>query len=69
MAKIVICTGSDTNLFYLSKGLILSLRHVLPLYQAEVIFFDLGCTQLELAWLKARTHRIITPKDDLGDAG
>lgn len=69
MPKLAICTASDTNLFYLVKGLILSLRRVLPLYQAEVVFFDLGCTQRELAWLEARTHRIITPKDDLNVAG
>jgi hypothetical protein len=64
MAKIVICTGSDTNLFYLAKGLILSLRRILPLYDAELAFFDLGCTSQELAWLEARTHKLIRPKDD-----
>ncbi len=68
MPKIAICTGSDTNLFYLAKGLILSLRRILPLYQGEIFFFDLGCTQQELAWLEPRTQRIITPKDDLGVA-
>ena len=64
MAKIVICTGSDTNLFYLAKGLIHSLRRVLPLYDAELAFFDLGCTSQELAWLEARTHKLLRPKDD-----
>ena len=64
MAKIVICTGSDTNLFYLAKGLILSLRRILPLYDAELAFFDLGCTSQELAWLEARTHKLLRPKDD-----
>ena len=69
MAKIVICTGSDTNLFYLAKGLILSLRRVLPLYDAELAFFDLGCTANQLAWLEARTHKLIKPKDDFGISG
>lgn len=69
MPKLAICTGSDTNLFYLAKGLILSLRRVLPLYDADIFFFDLGCTPQELAWLEARTHRIITPKDDFSVAG
>jgi hypothetical protein len=68
MPKLAIFTGSDTNLFYLAKGLVLSLRRVLPLYDADIFFFDLGCTQQELAWLEARTTRIITPKDDLGVA-
>jgi hypothetical protein len=68
MAKLAICTGSDTNLFYLAKGLVLSLRRVLPLYDAELVFFDLGCKPQELAWLEARTKRIIVPKDDLGVA-
>jgi hypothetical protein len=69
MPKLAICTGSDTNLFYLAKGLILSLRRIVPLYDAEIFFFDLGCTPQELAWLEARTHRIIVPKDDMGVAG
>ena len=69
MPKIVICTGSDTNLFFLAKGLILSLRRVLPLHQAEIVFFDLGCTPQELAWLEVRTHKVIRPKDDFGIAG
>ncbi len=68
MPKLAILTGSDTNLFYLAKGLLLSLRRVLPLYEADIFFFDLGCTQQELAWLEARTKRIIAPKDDLGVA-
>ena len=66
MPKLVICTGSDTNLFYLAKGLILSLRRLPPFYDAELAFFDLGCTAQELAWLEARTHRILKPKDDFG---
>jgi hypothetical protein len=69
MPKIVICTGSDTNLFYLAKGLILSLRRVLQLHDVELAFFDLGCTQQELAWLEARTHKLIKPKDDFDISG
>jgi hypothetical protein len=69
MSKLVICTGSDSNLFFLAKGLILSLRRILPIYDAELVFFDLGCTPQELAWLQARTHRILIPKDDLEVAG
>lgn len=68
MAKIVICTGSDTNLFYLAKGLILSLRRILPRYDAELAFFDLGCTSQELAWLEARTHKLLRLKDDFNIA-
>jgi hypothetical protein len=68
MGKLVICTGSDSNLFYLAKGLVLSLRRVLPLYDAELAFFDLGCTQQELAWLQAYSVDVIKPKDDFGIA-
>jgi len=68
MPRLVIVTGSDSNMFYLAKGLILSLRRVLPLHDAELAFFDLGCTPQELAWLEARTHKVIRPKDDFGIA-
>lgn len=39
MPKLAICTESDATLFYLAKGLILSLRRILPLYDAEIFFF------------------------------
>ena len=39
MPKLAICTESETNLFYLATGLILSLRRILPLYDAEIFFF------------------------------
>ena len=68
MGKLVICTGSDSNLFYLAKGLVLSLRRVLPLYDAELAFFDLGCTRQELAWLQAYSVNVLKPKDDFGIA-
>jgi hypothetical protein len=66
MPKLAICTESDTNLFYLAKGLILSLRRILPLYDVEIFFFDLGGTPTELAWLESRTHKLLGPKDDFG---
>ena len=66
MSKLVIVTGSDSNLFFLVKGLILSLRHVLSLHDAELAFFDLGCNPKELAWLEKRTHKLLKPKDDFG---
>jgi len=69
MPKLIICTGSDSNMFFLVKGLILSLRRVLPLHDAELAFFDLGCTANQLAWLEARTHKLIKPKDDFGISG
>ncbi|MCA3358956.1 MAG: hypothetical protein ING02_13255 [Roseomonas sp.] len=68
MPKLVIVTGSDSNMFYLAKGLILSLRRVLPLHDAELAFFDLGCTPQELAWLEARTHKLLRLKDDFSIA-
>jgi len=68
MPKLIICTGSDSNMFFLVKGLILSLRRVLPLHDAELAFFDLGCTLTQLAWLEARTHKLLRPKDDFNIA-
>jgi hypothetical protein len=68
MPKLVIVTGSDSNMFYLAKGLILSLRRVLPLHDAELAFFDLGCTPRELAWLEARTDKLLRLKDDFNIA-
>jgi hypothetical protein len=55
-------------MFFLAKGLILSLRRVLPLHNAELAFFDLGCTSTQLAWLEARTHKLLRPKDDFNIA-
>jgi hypothetical protein len=69
MPKLVICTGSDSNMFFMAKGLILSLRRILPRQDAELAFLDLGCTPQELSWLEARTHRILKPKDDFGISG
>lgn len=69
MSKLIVCTGSDSNMFFLVKGLILSLRRVLPLHEAELAFFDLGCTATQLAWLEAVTHKLIKPRDDFGISG
>ena len=49
MPKLAICTEIDTKLFYLAKGLILSLRRILPLYDVEIFFSILAARQLN--WL------------------
>jgi hypothetical protein len=50
MPKLAICTESETNLFYLATGLILSLRRILPLYDAEIFFFSISAAR-QLNWL------------------
>ena len=66
MSKTLFVTGSDQNLFYLAKGLILSLEEARSEHHAKLAYLDLGCEQPQLEWVTRHVDILCKPKDDLG---
>jgi hypothetical protein len=60
----IIIVAADTNYFKLAQGAILSIRDQPQGRDIKIGFFDLGCTALELEWMRTQVSLIEKPKWD-----
>lgn len=69
MTPPIIATGADSNLFWLAKGLVLSLAAARRAHGLPMAFFDLGLAPGQGEWLRSQGVAVLAPPDPLGIAG
>lgn len=65
----LIVTATDAKLFWLAKGLVLSLAGMRERAGIEMVCFDLGLEPGQAAWLRTAGLRVLPPEDPMGIAG